>query len=89
MCARDRGAACELEGLMGEMFYTIHWRSKLTGKTGAGSGAFPREPAQHMADRMARDSDGLLQYWIEPAVNPPAPLPQNKGESDARCPAHA
>lgn len=62
--------------------YRIHWYAGLTGATGHGTGAFPRDIAQQWADELNSDKDNralLMHHWIE-LVGEPDAAPQEAGK---------
>jgi len=49
-----------------DVLYHIHWRALKTGKTGYGSGTFPKWQAELICESLNLQAVGLLIHWIEP-----------------------
>jgi hypothetical protein len=61
--------------------YTIHWKSLVNGRIGAGTLLFEKEEAERLADELNRDYPGIhheavasAQLPVEPAGGQPMPL---------------
>lgn len=58
--------------------YQIHWKSRLTGKTGHGEALYNKEQAEAIVQEMNKKYAGAIHHWYQEPNNPIGIIPNDQ-----------